>query len=123
VIQTTRGTDVTTAAPNTNRITDASSVKDPFDLSVDVLASRTYPAFRQSTIVAQVLPPNLLGDYHLTGTTSPAYGAGLGSLLTIWGTATNPAFRLQYNVPAPTDDREGDGRGPRYDAGADELKP
>jgi hypothetical protein len=123
VIQTTRGTDVTAAAPNTNRITDAVSVKEPFDLTVDVLASRTYPAFRQSTIVAQILPPNLLGDYHLTGTGSPAYGAGLASLLVVWGTSSNPAFRLQYTVSAPGDDREGDSRGPRYDAGADQVRP
>ncbi|RNM15781.1 hypothetical protein EFL26_06255 [Nocardioides pocheonensis] len=123
VIQTTRGTDVSTGAPNTNRITDAVSVKDPFDLTVDVLASRTYPAFRQSTIVAQVLPPNLLGDYHLTGTGSPAYGAGLASLLVVWGSSSNPSQRLQYTVSAPTDDREGDPRGTRYDAGADQVRP
>jgi hypothetical protein len=124
VIQTTRGTDVTVAAPNTNTITDTASVKDPFDLTVDVLASRTYPAFRQSTIVAQVLPPNLLGDYHLTGSGSPAFGAGLASLLVVWGTSTNASQRLQYPVQAPGDDREGDPRpssGSRYDAGADQV--
>jgi hypothetical protein len=126
VIQTTRGTDVTAAAPNTNRITDTSSFKDPYEVSVDVIPSRTYPAFRQSTIVAQVLPPNLLGDYHLTGNGSPAWGAGIPSLDVIWGTATNPAFRLHYLVTAPVDDREGDSRpsaNNRYDAGSDQLKP
>ena len=45
-------------------------------MTVDVLASRTYPAFREAAVVAEILPPNLLGDYHLTGTGSPAYGAG-----------------------------------------------
>jgi hypothetical protein len=130
VIQTIRGTDLTTTDSRTNRVTDASSVKDPFELTVDVLASRTYPAFRQSVIIAEVLPPNLLGDYHLTGSSSSAYGAGLASLLVVWGTSTNPSSRLQYTVSAPSDDREGDvrptprpGQAGRYDAGADQFRP
>jgi len=126
VIQTTQGTDVTTAAPQGNRITDTASVKTPYDVTVDVLASRTYPAFRESVVIAQLLPPNLMGDYHLTGTGSPAWGAGLPFLDVIWGTNSNPSFRLQYRVSAPSDDREGDTRpstNSRFDAGSDQLKP
>ena len=34
-------------------------------MTVNILASRTYPAFRQAVIVAELLPPSLMGDYHL----------------------------------------------------------
>ena len=65
-------------------------LKDPYALSVDVLASRTYPAFRQASVIAELLPPNLMGDYHLTGTGSPASGASASKTVT-WGTgATRP---------------------------------
>ena len=46
-------------------------------MSVNVLASRTYPAFRQARrSSAELLPPTLTGDYHLSGSTAPAYGKG-----------------------------------------------
>ncbi|HET8600583.1 MAG TPA: IPT/TIG domain-containing protein, partial [Segeticoccus sp.] len=68
VIQTTQGTD----GGETTTVTDDPGLKDPYDVSVSVLASRTYPAFRQAAIVTELLPPTLLGDYHLAGTTSAA---------------------------------------------------
>ena len=123
VLQSTDGTDVSASAPKGNRITDTSSVKDPYAVSVDVLASRTYPAFRQATVIAQILPPNLMGDWHLTGTGSPAFGAGIAFLDVVWGTSTNVNNRLQYRVSAPADDLEGTPRpsGTRHDAGADQV--
>ncbi len=123
VIQSTDGTDVTPAALKGNRISDVASVKDPYAVSVDVLASRTYPAFRQSTVIAQILPPNLMGDWHLTGADSPAFNAGIAFLDVVWGTSTNVNNRLQYRVSSPTDDLEGTPRptGTRFDAGADQL--
>jgi hypothetical protein len=122
VIQTTEGTDVTPAAPGSNRVTDTSSVKDAYAVSVDVLASRSYPAFREAAVVAEILPPDLMGDWHLTGADSPAYGSGIASFTVAWGAGPG-GFR--YTAAAPTDDLEGDARptGTRYDAGADQIGP
>ena len=61
VIQSTEGTDGGTSTT----VTDNPGFKDPSTVSVDVLASRTYPAFRQSLIIGaaaaadpvQRLPP------------------------------------------------------------------
>ena len=63
VIQSTEGTDGGTSTT----VTDDPGFKDPSTVSVDVLASRTYPAFRQSLIIGELLPPTLSSDYHLSG--------------------------------------------------------
>lgn len=119
VLQSTQGTD-----PSASVVSDDPLFKDPSDVFVDVLASRTYPAFRQSLIIAELLPPNLANDYHLTGSTSPAYGAGADSTTVIWG---GGASGWRYSVAAPGDDIDGDkrpsppARQPRWDAGSDQL--
>ena len=126
MLQTTEGTDVNPSSPGAtgNKLTDVSSVKDPYSVTVDVIASRTFPAFREAAVVAEILPPNLLGDYHLTGTGSPAYGAGIAATTVSWGTGSGA---WSYPVSAPADDSEGDprpsGSPPRYDAGSDQLSP
>ena len=122
VLQTTEGTD----SDPSNTVTDTPGLKDPYSLSVDVLASRTYPAFREAAVVADLLPPNLMGDYHLSGTSSAAYGRGTASTQVTWGSGV---LRWQYTVAAPADDIEADSRpsGPanarRWEAGSDQLKP
>ncbi len=121
VLQTIRGTNVSAALPGSNRVTDAPGLKDPYLLSVDVLASRTYPAFRQSMVIAELLPPNLMGDYHLADTTSPAYRQGVFGLSVPW------ASGLTYTVAEPTDDIDGDGRPTqagstrKWDSGSDQV--
>ncbi|HKC26862.1 MAG TPA: IPT/TIG domain-containing protein, partial [Jatrophihabitans sp.] len=52
--------DGTTASPGA-----APLFVSEYNVTVNVLASRSYPAFRQSVIVAEILPPKLMGDYHL----------------------------------------------------------
>jgi len=110
-------------------VSDAPQLASPYDVSVNILASRTYPAFRQAVIVAQILPPSLMGDYHLAGTTSPAYGTGAASTTVTWGTITTPLVTPWiYGVTAPTADIDGDRRPsaslpPRYDAGSDQMVP
>jgi hypothetical protein len=103
-----------------------------YDVSVNVLGLRTYPAFRQAVIIAELLPPTLMGDYHLAGTGSAAYGAGRASTVVNWGTFSptraNPNRWLgwSYTVTAPTPDIDGDprpGRLGRHDAGSDQLVP
>ncbi len=118
VIQTTQGTD----GGETTTVTDTPGLKDPYDVSVSVLASRTYPAFRQAAIVTELLPPTLLGDYHLTGTTSAAYGRGVASTTVAWGAGL---FGWQQTVFAPTRDIDGQARPTlrRYDAGSDQYLP
>ena len=84
----------------------------------------TRPSGRRS-IVAEILPLDLLGDYHLTGTGSPAYGAGRGQhARSTWGTGLAGG---SYTVAAP--DARHRRRRPavrhrrrtRYDAGSDQL--
>jgi hypothetical protein len=120
VLESTEGT--TSDASNT--VTDAPGLKDPYDLTVNVLASRTYPAFRQAVVVAEILPPSLMGDYHLAGTSSPAYRKGAASTQVVWG----PGFTgWKYTVASPPTDIDGDRRPSHspssYDAGSDQLTP
>ncbi|UQX87375.1 hypothetical protein M6D93_13835 [Jatrophihabitans telluris] len=94
-----------------------------YNVDVNILASRTYPAFRQAVIVAQLLPPSLMGDYHLSSTLSSAYGLGAANTTVTWGAG---AGRWTYVVSAPSADidrqpRPGTGR--RWDAGSDQLLP
>ena len=121
VIQTTTGTD---GGLNTT-VTDTSGLVDPFDITVTVLASRTYPAFRQAAIVTEVLTPNLMGNYHLAGVTSPAYNRGAASTVVRWGPGL---LGWTVTVSAPTRDIDNDPRPSttlprRYDASADQLVP
>ena len=121
VIQTVQGTD---GGTNTT-VTDNPVLKAPFDITVNVLASRTYPAFRQSVIVTEILPLQLMGDYHLAGTTSPAYGRGAAGTTVRWGSGGSG---WTYTVSAGSPDIDGQtrpaaGRTPRYDAGSDQLVP
>ncbi len=104
----------------------------PYDVTVNVLASRTYPAFRQSVIVAQILPPTLMGDYHLAADSSPAWGLGAASVTQNWGTraASGTWSGWSYPVTAPPLDIDGQPRPTaggtppnRYDAGADQRTP
>lgn len=121
VVQTTQGVD----PGSTTTVTDDAGLKAPYEVAVDVLASRSYPAFRQSVIVAEILPPNLLGDYHLAGTSSAAYGRGAASTTVRWGAGL---LGWTYTVSAPSRDIDGDSRpspapARRYDAGSDQLVP
>ena len=122
VIQTTVGTD---ASP-TNTVGVDPKFVAPFDVAVNILQLRTYPAFRQAVIVALILPPNLLGDYHLLNSTSPAYGLGAASTLVRWGPGTSG---WTYTVTAATPDIDGNNRpsgsgtNRRYDAGSDQFQP
>jgi len=119
------GTGVTADATN--------SAVDPgfqanYDVTVNILASRTYPAFRQSVIVAELLPPTLMGDYHLAVATpaSSARGLGAANVVVRWGPGANG---WTYGVSARTPDIDGDRRptgiGPsaRYDVGSDQMTP
>jgi hypothetical protein len=120
VIQTTTGTDGGTSTT----VSDDPVLKDPYDVSVNVLASRTYPAFRQAVIVAELLPPSLMGDYHLRDATSPAVGRGLTRTTVRWGAGF---LGWTYTVAAPRVDIDGQTRPSRtpgqYDAGSDQLYP
>ena len=121
VLQTTTGTDYG-AAGTTNTLAADAGFKTAYDVSVNILSFRTYPAFRQAVIVAELLPPNLMGDYHLGSTASPARGAGAASTFVRWGPGTTG---FTYTVSAPTSDIDGQARptAVRYDAGADQFIP
>jgi hypothetical protein len=85
-------------------------VKAPFDVTVTILTSRTFPSFRAAVIVAKNVPPGLQGDYHLAGLFPPANGGGTNSQ-----PYTGGAF------PAPRIDYDGQNRVSPPDIGADEV--
>jgi len=126
VLQTTLGTD---GGTNVTLSDNPVFVDQTYDVSVNILRLRTYPAFRQAAIVSLILPPNLLGNYHLANSTSPAYGRGRASTVVRWG----PAPGWTYTVSAPNRDIDGDKRPSvsvvgttttrRYDAGSDQAQP
>jgi hypothetical protein len=120
VVQTSQGT----TGDASNKSTDPLFASG-YDVSVNILASRSYPAFRQAVIVAQLLPPSLMGNYHI-GTGSSAFDTGAASVNVNWG------GNLAYTVSAPGTDIDGDVRGNfvstptrhrHYDAGSDQLAP
>lgn len=123
VIQTTTGI----VSSPTNAVTDTPGLVAPYDVTVNVLASRMNPAFRQAVIVAQILPPSLMGDYHLASSASPAWGLGALRTTVVWGTTGPVGQRFSYTVSAPNRDIDGDTRPSRirarFDAGSDQFVP
>ena len=120
VLQSTFGTSF--SSTNTQITNPAQhGLADPWDVSVDVLAARTYPAFRQTLILAELLPPDLMGDYHLAGAGTPGYGRGTNQVSVNW------AGGFSYSVAAPTNDIDNQSRpgpgpnGGRWDAGSDQV--
>ena len=107
VLQVTTGT----VAHPSNRLSDPKVVAT-YDTSVDFAVWRTNPNFVGAILVATDLPPNLLGNYHLKDSTSPAYDHGAASKTV--GTLT---------VAAPATDFDGDHRPAfnGFDIGADEI--
>ncbi|WP_329045916.1 hypothetical protein OG738_30290 [Amycolatopsis sp. NBC_01488] len=94
----------------TNKIGADPQVRSPFDVSATILTSRTFPSFREAVIVAKDVPPQLQGDYHLSGPVPPANGGGTGS-------QPNPGGA----VLAPAIDYDGQRRATPPDIGADEA--
>ena len=128
VLQTTTGTD---GGVNVT-VTDTAGFKDPTpELTVSVLASRTFPAFREAAIVTALLPPRLRADYHLTGTGSPAYNRGAASTQVTLGSQTLVGITVPWNLTVSAAARDIDsqarptvvGTSRRYDAGSDQFYP
>jgi len=128
VIQTTTGTDGGVGVT----VSDTPGFKDPTpDLTVTVLAARTFPAFREAAIVTALLPPRLRADYHLSGTAATAYAKGRGTttvtygsqtafnVTTQWTATVNAAARDIDNQARPT----GTGTARRFDSGSDQYYP
>jgi hypothetical protein len=121
--------DVTGTAPDASNSTVDPGFASPYEVSVNILAVRSYPAFREAVIVAQLLPPDLMGDFHLATATPASSARGLGAANTVvrWGT---PTSGFSYTVTAPSPDIDGQPRPTvtgilqrRYDAGSDQMTP
>ena len=98
-------------ASPTNKVGVDPKVVTPWDVSVQIQTSRTFPSFREAVIVAKSIDPYLQGNYHLAAG-SPAIRAGAAQ-----GTYTNPP---QSVVAAPGTDFDGQTRvPPPLDIGAD----
>jgi uncharacterized repeat protein (TIGR01451 family) len=105
IVQQNAGTHLYTSSP-TNSAADP-SVLSPYDVGVTFNTWRNNPAFFGAIMISADLPPNLLGDYHITNA-SPAYNFGAAN---------------KSGVNAPSTDIDGQGRPAfgGYDAGADEV--
>jgi hypothetical protein len=95
----------------TNKVGVDPRVKTSFDVSVTILASRTFPGFRQAVIVAKNVSPALQGDYHLADLLPPANGGG---------TPSQPYTGGPF--AAPGTDYDGEQRANPPDIGADEAR-
>ncbi|MFN8465927.1 MAG: SdrD B-like domain-containing protein [Caldilineaceae bacterium] len=116
IIEQNAGTHPYTTSPTNSGSDPAIAV--PYDLSVAFAVWRQNGAFVDATLVAVDAPPNLMGDYHLTGCPgSPACNAGAASKAV-------PAYQQPgTTVAAPTTDYDNQSRPALggYDAGADEV--
>ena len=128
VVQTTTGTDNGAQT----KVIDAPGFVDPTpELTVTVLAARTFPAFREAAIVTALLPPRLRADYHLTGTGAAAHAVGPVRADVRLGTTDNKAATpWTVTVQAPATDIDGDPRptaplppATPVDAGSDQVRP
>lgn len=106
-------------ASATNRVDQDPLVKSQYDTTINALPWRGNPNFIANIIVAQDVPVTVMGDYHLSVSTSPAVNAGANSKAV--PTYQQPAASLA----APARDIDGDIRvlttANPADAGADEY--
>jgi hypothetical protein len=87
-----------------------------YNTIVQISPWRIQPRFRAASLVTADIPPDPLGDYHVTGIASAVFQAG----------AVNHS-----GVAAPNTDIDGDARGSTlggvrpatYDSGADQIRP
>ena len=108
-----------TAASPTNKVSiDPAVIDGSYDVSVLTLPWRALPGLMGTTLLAVDLPPNLLGNYHLGGSSSPAVNAGRSEV------TVPPYQRPTASLSAPSFDIDNQGRpaGGGYDIGADEVQ-
>jgi len=113
--ETVNHSDVVASA--TNKVDQDPLINAPYDTTVAGLPWRGNPNFVANVIVAQDVPVTIMGNYHLSGTSSPAYNAGAASKVV-------PAYqRPPANLSAPSRDIDNQPRpfGGAYDIGADEY--
>lgn len=94
-------------ASPTNIVGTDPAVVAPYDVSVTFNAWRNNPAFIGAIMISADLPPNLMGNYHITAA-SPSYNSGAS----IKGAVAAPAFDI---------DNEGRPAFGAFDIGADEV--
>jgi uncharacterized repeat protein (TIGR01451 family) len=75
--ETTNHNDV--VASVTNKVDQDPQVRSVFDTSVQAQPWRGNPNFVANVIIAQDIPISIMGDYHLSGSGSPAFNAGAAS--------------------------------------------
>ena len=90
----------------------ASVVRTPRDVSVTILNSRTFPAFRQAVIVTTAVSPTWDSDYHLAAGTNPAANAGSSAITP--PTGPTPVTNVGHDIDNAT-------RSGTYDIGSDEA--
>ncbi len=112
ILQTTLGT----VSDPSNLVGVDPLVISQTNISVTFQPWRTNPLFTGAMMVTENVPPSLLGNYHLSGTGSPAFNAGVPF-------KAFPIYRPLAPWRAPSFDYDNEGRPAfgAYDAGADEI--
>jgi hypothetical protein len=106
ILQVTTGTN-----PDPSNSSSDPGVVATYDTSVAFAPWRNNPAFLGAILVAVELPPDLLGDYHITAA-SPAHDTGAASKTVGAVTVSAPAFDID-DAARPQD--------AGFDMGADEV--
>ena len=112
-----RPTNPEVNASPTNVLDQDPLVNAPFDTTVYGLPWRGNPNFINNVIVAQDVPVSIMGDYHLSGSGSPAFNLGAAS-------KARPAYQQPpATIAAPTFDIDNQARPALggFDSGADEF--
>jgi uncharacterized repeat protein (TIGR01451 family) len=112
VLQDNRGIN----ASATNVVGTDPGVAATYDVGVTFNTWRNNPAFLGAIMISADLPPNLMGNYHISAA-SPAYNAGAAS-------KARPGNQGGGTQFAPGNDIDGDARPAfaAYDVGADEVR-
>ena len=104
-------------ASPTNKVDQDPLVASTLDIPLSFTSWRTNINFIGAIMVTADLPPQLLSDYHLSGTSSSAYNAGAASKAV-------PAYQqAPATLAAPAFDIDNQGRPAQggFDSGADEI--
>lgn len=102
-------------ASPTNVVDQDPGVLSSYGVAVTFNSWRNNPAFLGAIMISVDLPPNLMGDYHITNA-SPAYNVGAASKVV-------PSYQGASTLAAPAFDIDGGVRPTfgSYDIGADEI--
>jgi hypothetical protein len=114
-------------SPTNSIVNSDPAVVETLDIPLSFTSWRTNVNFVGAIMVTADLPPNLLGDYHLSSASSPAYNLGASYKCLNGATTCSNNSGLRWSAPDFDIDNESRPYSEQgqavYDAGADEWMP